>query len=367
MKFICDKSLLIKELSFAQEIISSKNVISILSNILFIADNNTLIIRATDMKVNFETKIPITVENPGTITVYCDKLYNIVNSIPDCELEFEIVDNKLHITPIDKKIKFQLKSIASDKFPEFPTIKEESASFDIKIIDFKKMINQTVFAVSDDETRYFMNGVFFELKDNNISMVATDGRRLAIIKKEMDEKIPDFQSIIIPPKILTLVMRKFGDEGKLKISISDKYFYIECGVLKLSSLLIDGQFPNYQRVIPENQTNTITVNRLLLFNALKRVSLLVEQKSRRVYLEINKNIMSIMSEENDIGEAVEEIECIYSGDPSKIAINYRYLEEPIKIIPDDNIQINFTEASKAITINSPNDNDYFHIIMPMQI
>jgi DNA polymerase-3 subunit beta len=365
MKFICERSVLLKEISIAQEIISSKNAISILSNIFIETENDALLIKATDLKVNFETKVPVTVIETGAATVFGDKFLGILNSIPEGELEFEHDDTKIVIKPVSKKVRFQLKSIASDKFPEFPVASKEF--FDIPVKDFKEMIQQTIFAVSDDETRYFMNGVFFEKNEDKIIMVGTDGRRLAYITKEPGGGIQDFSGIIIPPKILNIIMKRAGDEGLISLSVTDRSIFIRFGSYNLSSVLIEGQFPNYHRVIPETQTYSFSMNRLEMLDALRRVSLLVEQKSHRIYLGVSSGTLVIYSEESDIGAAKEEIPCKYEGEEVSIALNYRYIEEPFKVMGDEEISIQFTEPNRAITIMPVPQKDFFHIIMPMQL
>ena len=363
MKFTCDRSVLLKEIAIANEIIASKNAISILSNIYIEAKDGGLTIKATDMKVNFETKVPVEVLESGSVTVYGDKFSGILNSIPDGEIEFEQTDSRINIKTSVKRARFQLKSIASEKFPEFSATGKEF--FEIPIRDLKDMIEETIFAVSDDETRYFMNGVFFEKAADKFVMVATDGRRLAFINKPAAAGIEDFSGIIIPPKILNIVMRRAGDEGMAGICITDKTIFIQFGSYKLSSVLIEGQFPNYRRVIPETQTNRFTVKRMEMLDALKRVSLLVEQKSHRVYLSLAPGIVSVYCEENDIGTAREEIPCQYDGEELSMALNYRYLEDPFKVVSSDEIRILFTAPDKTITIMPVPEKDFFHIVMPM--
>ncbi|MCL2044414.1 MAG: DNA polymerase III subunit beta [Treponema sp.] len=363
MKFICERNILLKEISMAQEIIASKNVISILSNIYLEAENDSLTIKATDLKVNFETKLPVTVLEPGPATVFGDKFFSIIGSVPEGEMEFEYNDNKVKIKTSVKKANFQLKSIASDKYPEFPV--SNSEYFEIPVKEFKEMINQTVFAISDDETRYFMNGVFMEKTDDKIIMVATDGRRLAYAEKD-GGGINNFPAVIIPPKILNIIVKRSGDEGNIQLSITDKIMYVRFGTYNFSSVLLEGQFPNYRKVIPEEQINTLSVNRIEMLDALRRVSLLVEQKSHRVYIGLKSGTMEVYSEEGEIGEAKEEIPCKYDGEEIALAFNYRYIEEPFKVISSDEICIRFTGQSKAITITPVPKTDFFHIIMPMQ-
>lgn len=366
MKFTFDRDSLLKEIAISQEIISTKNAISILSNVLLQAENGALTIKATDIKVNFETKIPVDVQEEGSTTVYCDKFMSIISSLPPGEIEFEQKDIKINIKSNIKKAKFQLKSIASDKFPEFSTPNEISF-FDVPLKDFKEMINQTIFSVSDDETRYFMNGVFMEKKENFIIFVATDGKRLSFIKKEFEQTIPEFKGIIIPPKVLSLIQKRAPEEGLISIGVGEKNIFFKFGNYEFSSILIEGQFPNYARVIPEKQSSYFEVEKKEILEALKRVGLLVELKSRRIYLALGSGVLTISSQETEIGAAKEEISCDYEGEEISLALNYLYIEEPIKVIASERIRFEFTEAMKAVTLKSSDEADFFHIIMPMQM
>jgi len=365
MKFTCSKEILLKEISIAQEIISSKNAILILSNIYLETAKDSLIIKAKDMKVNFQTKVPVNVLEEGSTTVYGEKFFGIISTFPYDEIEFSQKDIIAIIKPVmQKKPEYKLKSMASDKFPELPVSSEPF--FEIPIKDFREMIQQSVFAVSDDETRYFMNGVYMEKSENKINMVATDGRRLAFVGKSADQKIKDFSGIIIPPKILTTITKRSGDEGLINISISDKMIFINFATYQFSSILIEGMFPNYKKVIPEKQDFSLTIKRDEMIDALRRVSLMVEKKSHRIYLGISSGKMAVFSEESEIGTVEDEIPCEYDGEDITIALNYRYLEEPFKVMTDDNIMIRFSSATKAITIEPVPEKDFFHIVMPMQ-
>lgn len=366
MKFSCHRDVILKEISVAQEIISSRNSLSILSNVLLDAGDNALLIRATDLKVSFETRIPVDVKIEGRSTVFCDKLLGILRALPEGEIEFEITDgDKFIIRPLFKKIDFRLKSIAADKFPELETVGDEHF-FQVGQVELIEMITQTVFAVSDDETRYFMNGVYFEKVEDKLVMVATDGRRLSYIGKNVDSTIPSFSGVIIPPKVLNLVRKLASGEGAVRMAITDKQVFFEFDNQKLSSALIEGQFPNYQRVIPESQAHTLNIAKNELNEALKRVALLVE-KSRRVYLQLSSGSITLMSEESEIGIGKEEIPCEYTGPENKIALNFQYLADPLRVIDTDTISIKYTEAVKAISIVPMPEKDYFHIVMPMQL
>lgn len=366
MKFSCEKDVILREIQIAQEVISSKTSMSILSNVYLDVADDALTIRATDLKVGFETRIPVEVADPGRTTIFCDKLLSILRSLPSGEIEFEQSDaTTFVIRPRFKKIDFQLRSIDAEKYPEIQ-LAEDQSYFDVPQSDFIEMISQTVFAVSDDETRYFMNGVYMEQNEGQLVMVATDGRRLAHITKNPSESIPELPGVIIPPKILQMVKKLASGEGSISLAVGEKNVFCRFENQRISSALIEGQFPNYRRVIPDNQTERFEVNREELLEALKRVSLLVE-KSRRIYLTIAENSLMLNSEESEVGHATEEISCTYQGGETRVALNYSYLTEPLRVIETENVAILFTESNKAITIESVPKTDYFHIVMPMQL
>lgn len=367
MRFTCDRDAILKEISVAQEIISSRNALSILSNVFLNAADSTLTIRATDLKVSFETRIPVDVTEGGSTTVFCDKLSGILKNLPQGEIEFidDVDTEQFVIKPRFKKINFRLKSIAADKFPELQHA-DEQILFALPQETLMEMISQTIFAVSDDETRYFMNGVYLEHVDDQLIMVATDGRRLSHVSKNITGVTTPFPGVIVPPKVLTLVRKLASGEGTVRIAVTEKTVFFDLDNQKLSSSLIEGQFPNYKRVIPDHQDHMIRVDRTELQDALKRVSLLVE-KSRRIYITITENQLVLTSEESEIGKATEEITCEYNGPETTLALNYLYLSEPLRVIETDHLTMQFTESNKAITINPEPVSDYFHIVMPMQL
>jgi DNA polymerase-3 subunit beta len=369
VKFTVERDQIIREIQVAQEIISSRSNMSILSNVLLQAQENTLTVRATDLKVSFETTLPVTVNEPGITTVYCDKLLSILRSVPSGEIEFEqnpqSTGENFVIRPKFKKIDFKLRSIAADKFPEIQT-QAPDGYFEFPQDQFIEMVSQTAFAVSDDETRFFMNGVYLETDEDKLVMVATDGRRLSYISQDIPEGLDDFAGVIIPPKVLNLVRRLASGEGTLKMAVADKHVFFDFENHLVSSALIDGQFPNYRRVIPESQHYSVVVDKNELNEALKRVSLLVE-KSRRIYLELTSGQMQIRSEESEIGVAREDIPVDFDGPETTVALNYTYLVDPLRVIDSETISIHFTEANKAITIYSEPRERFFHIVMPMQI
>ena len=373
MKFTFDRDAMIKEISIAQEIITNKSPVSILSNILIIAENNSLTIKATDSTVKFSTVIPVDIQEEGRTTIFCDKFMSILSSLPSGEIEFIQEDIGVTIKPIAKKVKFQLKSQASDKFPESGT-SDNVPFFELPAKDFKEMIKETIFAVSDDRNRYFMTGVYFIKNGDTLTMVATDGRRLSCDNKT-GFSIPDFQPAIIPTKILACVLKNAPDEGNLQIAVVDKSVFIKFSNVEFSSVLIEGQFPNYQKVIPENLTMSFMVNKADLDAALKRTTIMVDKKVSRIIFKISSGTLKLISPESDIGTADEEIPCRYDGKDISMALNFTYVTEPLKVIDSENVvfDFNISESSgeseanitKAVIMRSEAGGDYIHVIMPM--
>jgi DNA polymerase-3 subunit beta len=366
MKFVCDKNTVIKEVIIAYEIISSRQVLSVLSNIYLEAVNDSLIIKASDANVFFNTKVPISVKEEGKTMVKADTFLGILNSIPDGEIEFDNTDIKMVIRPGFKKVKFFLNTIHTDQFPEFEA-SAGAVNFEMSLIDFKSMIKQTIFSVSDDQTRYFMNGVFFEKSDNKFIMVATDGRRMAYAEKSIDGSIDDFEGIIIPDKILNLILKHSSDEGNILISIKDNMIFVSFGSFHFSSKLIEGQFPNYRRVIPENLLYKFVVDRKEILDAFKRVVLLIEKKNKRLFFKLSKNSLSIVTDDTDTGMAEEDVACEYDGEDVTMAFNYEYIEDPFRIMLEDNVCFCFSDANKAVTVKPVPEGYFFHVLMPMQI
>ncbi len=366
MKFSCQRNMILKEIVLALDFTSQRNTLSIVSNVLLENHDNILTIRATDQKVGFTTEIPVETIEAGATTVFCDKFLGILRTLPEETIIFEESGDKLLIHPEKKSIDFELRTIAADKYPNLENTHEDSY-FPISQKDLFFMIDQTIFAISDDETRYFMNGVYVEQEADGLVMVATDGRRLSFINRKFEQAIPSFSPVIVPAKFLSLLKKAGTGEGEILLSVQETIIFAKCGNQTMYSTLIKGQFPNYRRVIPANQTNTCIISVAEMNEALKRVSLLVENKAKRVYLDIEAGGVTVSSEESDFGQAKEIIHCDYVGESCRIAMNYSYLVSPLRVIEGETFALSFTESNKAVTVKPEPEKDYFHIIMPMQI
>ena len=377
MKFSFDRDAMIKEIAIAQEIIASKSPITILSNILLIAENNSLTIKATDSTVKFTTTIPVDIQEEGSTTIYCDKFMSIISSLPSGDIEFIKEDIAVTIKPIAKRVKFQLKSQASDKFPELGS-SDNVPFFELPAKEFKEMIKHTIFAVFKDvkdiKSRSFMTGVYFEKEGDNLTMVSTNGNRLSCITKTATN-VPDFPPANIPTKILSCVLKNLSDEGNVSIAVVDNSIFIKFANFEFSSTLIDGRFPNYKKVIPENLTTSLQVNKTDLEAALKRITIMADKEVFRILFKVTPGVLKLISPETDSGAAEEEIPCRYDGQNITIAMNFVYVTEPLKVIDTENVVIEFNVdenredegiVTKAVIIRSEPATDYQHVVMPLK-
>ena len=363
MKFVFDKKTLVDEISVAQKIIATKNNATVFSNVYLEAEDNVLTIKAADTSGTFQTKISVeTIEN-GSAIVFCDKFMSILASIPDGEAEFSLQEKDAVVKSKVAKIKYKIKCMSTDKYPVFESV-DEKLFFSVPAKDFKEMVKKTSFAVSVETARYFMTGVFFEKKDNKLVLVATDGRRLSFSAKEVPG-LGDFTSVIVPPKVLNIVIEKLSDEGSVDIAITEKNIFFKYGNCIFSTNLIDGNFPNYNRVIPASHTGEFVISKKEIDKALKHISVMTD-KEQRILLGVNSGVCSVSSVSGDFGEAKEEIDCQYTGEEFTFAINYKYLADFLKVALDEDIIFEFTDELKAVVLKQKSSEDDIYIIMPMQ-
>ena len=376
MKFNFERDALTKEILIAQEIINSSQSDAIMSYVLLTAENNTLTIKAikaTDKNLGFESSIPVDIIEEGSTIVFCSKFMDILKALPVGDVEFEQQESDdqkktIKIRSIStKKIKFEIKAMSAEKFPVF-NISEWDAdkTMDLPAKELKNMINQTIFAVSKDLTRFFMTGVYFTKNENKLVLAATDGKRLSLDEKEFETELADFPASIVPTKILSIILKHAPDEGLITLCIKENEIFVKFGNYKFFSSLIKGQFPNYQRVIPENQPYNFQLQKADIEDALKRIALMSERESSKVFFNVKPGVLKITSKIDELGSADEEIPCQYDGEEITIALNYHYLEEPLKAINAERVRIEFSEALRALTLLSEPKEDFLHVIMPMQ-
>ena len=366
MKFTCQKNAILKELSNALDFTSQRNTLAVYANVCLELNDNTLTVKATDQKMSYVSEISVQGQENGSTTVVCDKFLNIIKNLPEDDICFEDKEDKIKIKPVSKAIEFKLRTIEASAFPSLD-FADEDGYFKIAQKDFTDMINQVIFAVSDDESKYAMNGALLEKDGNGLIMVGTDGRRLSYINRQLEGNITDFQKAPIPSRFLNLIKKLSIGEGNFEINVGINTISLRFGSCTISSSLIKNDFPAYKRVIPESQSKVCIVNNEKLSDALKRVSLLVENKYRKVIIEFEENTLIVYCDDSDVGAGREEIDCIYEGEPQRCAMNYTYLLSPLKVMDGEDCRIEFSEPGRPFTVKSEPERDYLHVIMPMNL
>jgi len=363
MKIDGSKSVLLKGITTVQNAISTRSALPILSNILLETTKDGLNIIGTDLDIGIISTIPISITTPGSITVPAKRFLDIIKELPESNVSISIKKNNMvHITC--ENAQFKIMGIPKDEFPKLPEFKDEDA---IKLSQslFKNMLNMTAFAMSRDETRYILNGVYIVIKKNFIRMVATDGRRLALIEREVGLEKNIEKNLIIPTKTVQELLRNLKDEGEVQISFGENQVMFNLGDIVIISRLIEGEFPNYEQVIPKEIKEKIVVDREKLFFAAKRVSLLTTQDSQAVKIDVEKDKMVISKNSPDIGEAREEIEINYGGLPLSIGFNPNYIMDVLKNLDDQTIGFELQDPEKPGVIRAKEK--YIYVVLPMQL
>ena len=368
MKFICQSSVLRAEIELANSFSSSRNSLSISSNVLLEANGSLLTIKATDQRIGFSSSIPVSISVPGSTTVYCEKLSQLLKNIPDTEIDVSEENGNLIIRPSDGSDSFiiNIKTIDASKFPELMSI-DERMYFSLTQRDFFDMIDKTSFAVADDDSRHFLTGVYMEKKGDDVAMVATDGKRLAYVCRHFEQTIPDFPSAIIPPRFLSLMRSMGSGEGLLSIGIKEGFIFAEIGERTIYSSLIQGPYPAYEKVIPKGLDNTCIVKKEDVEKAISLISILVESKSKRIFIDLSEGKMTLSSENTDFGDSHQSIPASYSGADVRMSFNCQLLLSPIKKMDSEYMRIMFSKPSSAMILSSEPERDYLFVLMPMQL
>ena len=366
MKFSCQRDTILKELPDSNDFTSQRNTVTMLANACIILSGNNLTIKTTDQKMGYVSDIAVNGIENGTVAVACDKFLEIMKNLPSQEINFSVEDDNLIIIPENSTIEFKLRTQDPSAFPNID-IPEEQEFFKIAQKDLTDMINQVSFAVSDDESKFAMNGALLERDESSVIMVGTDGRRLSYINRSITNSIPQFSNVTIPAKFLGIIKKHSVNEGDFEICVTAQSFYVKNGSCVIFSNLIKNEFPAYRRVIPQSQTKYCIVNIKALEDAIKRASLFVESKYKKIYLEFTDNNLIVSTEETNLGAGREVIPCKYNFEDQKCAMNYTYLLSPLKVMDGDEVKISFSESGRPFTITPEPERDYLHVVMPMNL
>tara|TARA_B100000900_G_scaffold415571_1_gene446012 strand:+ start:1366 stop:2481 length:1116 start_codon:yes stop_codon:yes gene_type:complete len=371
MKFKLSRAIFFKTLSHLQGIVDKKNSLPILSNILIEANNSQLILSSTDMDISIIEKIDCNVLENGATTINSQILYDIVRKI-DENSEIEIISNDGKLLTLRASgSRFSLACLPKE---DYPIIDQEINGTNLKINSkiLFKLIDKTKFAISNEETRYFLNGLYFNITNENnenaVTLVGTDGHRLAKFSYIIKDKIDQISGVIIPKKTIYELSKLLSDiDHDIEISLSSNKIIFTIGNIIFMSKLIDGSFPDYKRVIPKDNLNILKINRGLLLSAVDRVSTIANEKSPVIKFKLLNNILNLNTVNNESSTASEDLNIIYDGDDIEIGFNSKYIMDIVNNLEDEEITIKLKDNTSPIIALENSNTNLVYVLMPMRV
>jgi len=368
MKFTINKEQLLNGLQAVQNIVSSRTTLPILSNALLRGEDKKLELTATDLDVTVSSVVEAQVSKAGAATVPVKKLFGIVRELGGAEIEIEVDDKNACKIKAGASF-YKLNGLSAEEFPPLQSFSEKR-----KIIlpqeKIKGMLRKTSFAVSTDETRYVLNGIYMSLRDHKITMVATDGRRLALTDEEVDVNPDSEAEFIVPTKAINELNRLLQPKGDVEIRFTENQALFDLKVEDASSVvvitkLVEGNYPNYKQVIPAETAERVALAREEFLQALRRAEIMTSEKSNSVKLAFSKNNLTITANTPEVGEARESIAINYKGKDLAVAFNPAYLMDPLKALDNDEVFLELTDelSPGVVKINGP----FLYVIMPMRM
>ena len=372
MELVVGKNLLLRELQLFQGIVERKNTIPILANVLIEAKGNEVRMLATDLEVALRSRCDAAVSKGGSLTLPAKKLYEIVKALP--ETDVRIQEDKNGVKVAADKFDSRMQTLPREDFPSLPET-TGTASATLPREALREMVAKTQFAITGEDTRYFLNGALFVLRSDSMSLVATDGHRLALVtvKREGADqavKAGEEVKVILPKKTLLELGKLLSEaDADIRYERGENHLFFAVGDRVLISRMIDGQFPAYERVIPKGNDKDIEFERERLTNAVKRVALLSNERSRAVKFEIDKGKVDVTSSSSEFGEAREQLTVEYQGAPLAISFNAQYVLDFLNVADTDVVSLSLKdEVSQAVMKPvGAQGYEYTYVIMPMRI
>jgi len=358
------KEQILDALQLVQPIITTKGTLPILNNVLIQAQDNRISFAATDLQVSFQCQILAEVKKPGATTLPARRIFTIFRELPQAEITLE-VDHKDTCSIRCGHSFFKIFGLPAADYPSMPVL-ENPKQIRLPQAALKDLLRKTSYAISTDETRYVLNGVLCSLKDNTVTIVATDGRRLAVA--ELEQEIPHSAQceVIIPTKAVSELQRLLRDTGEVHLSITDNQIAFEFNNLIFYSKLTEGNYPNYRQVIPTETRERVCLEREAFSNVVRRVALMTSEKSCSVKIQLSKDNMVLTATTPELGEARETIPVKYNGRDFSIAFNPQYLLDPLRNLDSDEITIDFIDELSPGVIRT-NTTGFLYVLMPMRV
>jgi DNA polymerase-3 subunit beta len=369
MKLEIEKKELMSLIGKTQNIVEKRNSMPILVNVLLEADKDLLKVFATDLEVSLTDAVKCKVIQTGKVAVSAKSLFEIAKELGEGMIQLSKKENNwLEIK--QGKYHSKIVGVSSEEYPVFPSYNSNQFT-KINSEDLMDMIDKTIYSISNDETRYHLNGVYFEQKpDHAYTMVATDGHRLSLVKKSIPSAKYNTsgQGVIIPRKGLYEIKKLLENlNGEFEFAIEGAQLILKNGHTTLMIRLIEGKYPNYQQFIPQKLSQKAKVKRETFLTSLKRVSLLANHKSKAVTLSLTQGKMEIASNNPELGDAKEEIEIDYNGKDMKIGFNAKYITDVLSAINEEEVDIEINDQLSPGIMKPHNDSSYTCVVMPMRI
>lgn len=366
MKVSVEKQELQRKLSDIQNIVEKRNTMPILNHFLLVAEGQHPYVTATDLETAFKEPIALTVKEEGRMCIPAKKLLEIVREVED-DVILESVDNQW-LKVKSGKTHFRLACLSADEFPVWPPL-HDTEELTVPSAMFLEMIEKTIYAAGESDTRYVLNGLLFHVKPEGIlTIVGTDGHRLALCEKSLGAPRGEEKRMILSRKAVTELRRFLSEEDTpVKIAIGKNHVLFEMGDVQFLTRLIEGTYPNYEQVIPADNQKTVTADRESLMRSLRRVSIMSKERSSAVKVEINAGQMVISASNPDLGEATDEIGITYSGEEMAIGFNARYVLDALSVMDGEKVLLRLKEPLSATLIQQDGREDHKCVVMPMRL
>jgi DNA polymerase-3 subunit beta len=375
MNFNIEKKEFIKGLSSMQSVTGRRTTLPILSHILMEWETNSLYLTGTDLETGVREELSASTDQKGKASVSAKKLYEIIRELPEGNIHIQKKENHWITIQCEKSI-FNLAGLDPDEFPSLPIYKEEYFS-QVSTFFIREMIEKTIFAASNEESRYHLNGILLLQSKHGgreiLRMVATDGHRLSLVDRESQKIRGIEKGVIIPKKGVLEIKKIMGDkdgEEKMEIYFDQTHGFFKMGKSLMIIRLIEGEFPEYEQVIPKGNDKKILMGKEKIYGCLRRVSTMASERVEGIKLSLNKNLLELSSYHQDFGDAKEEVDVVYEGPPLEIGFNARYLMEALNVIDTDEVTMELKDEGSPGIIKpqvSSEPSDQICIIMPMRI
>ena len=361
-KFRVTKEKILDGLQRVQNIVSTRTTLPILSNVLVRAGTNGLSLTTTDLDVAVQCVVEAEVTKAGSVTLPARKLFAILRELAAADIEIEVDDRNAATIRCGSSF-YKIMGLPEEEFPRFP--QPEGKSLKVEQIALRDILKKTAYAASSDETRYVLNGVFMSFKADKLTVVATDGRRLALVERDMEVPKGAEAELILPTKAVAELQRLLGDKGDVTLAVGENQILVSFDGTTLCSKLIEGTYPNFRQVIPTEAKERISLEREVLLGALHRASILTSEKQQSVKLSFGKNALTITAITPEVGEAKETLSINYKGKEINIAFNPQYIMDPLRNLDADEVFIELTDelSPGVLKVNEP----FLYVLMPMRL